>query len=271
MEYDGGTNLYHTWARYYSPRLQRFLSEDPLGFGGGDVNLFAYVGNSPENFTDPVGLLGFGFTYGIQAEGGWGGPNALAVSASWSVGYFTGGGRLGSVATFFTRGALIGSQGTSFVYGGFVGSGVSIFFTWASDPPQITGPFNTSTRSAGLGRKVGSLQTSSGSDSAGQPVTVYSGGLPTSRWTPGFGLGVSHSSYTTTTSIDHQFDIQRVISGAGLVGTSLASPGPAGSGDSTDASGLSAQNASARAGYPGFPTGNDLTAIMSAGGMPGGW
>jgi hypothetical protein len=32
------------------------LSEDPIGFAGGDVNLFAYVGGNPANFNDPVGL-----------------------------------------------------------------------------------------------------------------------------------------------------------------------------------------------------------------------
>src|SRR6185312_3755752 len=31
-------------------------SEDPLGFAGGDVNLYAYVGSSPTNFTDPFGF-----------------------------------------------------------------------------------------------------------------------------------------------------------------------------------------------------------------------
>ena len=55
MEYDS-TGLYHTWARYYSPGLQRFLSEDPLGIGGGDTNVFAYVHNDPVNMIDPLGL-----------------------------------------------------------------------------------------------------------------------------------------------------------------------------------------------------------------------
>lgn len=52
-----GTGLYYYRARYYSPRLQRFISEDPIGFAGGSVNLYAYVGNSPTNRTDPSGLL----------------------------------------------------------------------------------------------------------------------------------------------------------------------------------------------------------------------
>jgi len=34
------------------------LSEDPLGFGAGDVNLYSYVGNNPIVFRDPRGLEG---------------------------------------------------------------------------------------------------------------------------------------------------------------------------------------------------------------------
>jgi uncharacterized protein RhaS with RHS repeats len=36
--------------------LQRFISEDPVGFSGGDANLYGYVGNNPTNYTDPSGL-----------------------------------------------------------------------------------------------------------------------------------------------------------------------------------------------------------------------
>ena len=48
--------LYYMRARYYDPTVGRFISEDPLGFGGGDVNLFAYVQNEPINWIDPLGL-----------------------------------------------------------------------------------------------------------------------------------------------------------------------------------------------------------------------
>jgi RHS repeat-associated protein len=48
--------LYYMRARYYDPNVGRFISEDPLGFGGGDVNLYAYVQNNPVNRIDPFGL-----------------------------------------------------------------------------------------------------------------------------------------------------------------------------------------------------------------------
>jgi RHS repeat-associated protein len=50
------TGIYHYRERYYSPALHRFISEDPLGFLAGDVNLYSYVANRPTMLTDPLGL-----------------------------------------------------------------------------------------------------------------------------------------------------------------------------------------------------------------------
>ncbi len=54
---DDGTGLYYYRARYYEPRLQRFIAEDPIEFSGGDMNLYGYVANSPTNEIDPEGLF----------------------------------------------------------------------------------------------------------------------------------------------------------------------------------------------------------------------
>lgn len=51
-----GNSLYYYRARYYSPQFERFISEDPIGFAGGDTNLYRYVDNNPLNFVDPSGL-----------------------------------------------------------------------------------------------------------------------------------------------------------------------------------------------------------------------
>ena len=54
-EYDSETGLYYYRARYYDPKIGRFISEDPIGFMGG-INKYAYVGNNPVNWVDPLGL-----------------------------------------------------------------------------------------------------------------------------------------------------------------------------------------------------------------------
>jgi len=49
--------LYFYRARYLHPTFGRFVSEDPLGMGAGDPNLYRYVGGDPVNATDPSGLV----------------------------------------------------------------------------------------------------------------------------------------------------------------------------------------------------------------------
>jgi RHS repeat-associated protein len=55
QENDVLTGLYYLHARYYSPTLMRFISEDPLGYAGGDMNFYAYGWKSPTNLRDPNG------------------------------------------------------------------------------------------------------------------------------------------------------------------------------------------------------------------------
>lgn len=54
-EMDYETGLYYYRARYYDPKVGRFITKDPIGFGGSDVNLYVYVGNNPINLVDPTG------------------------------------------------------------------------------------------------------------------------------------------------------------------------------------------------------------------------
>ena len=75
-----GTGLYYYRARYYHPTLNRFIAEDPIGFGGG-ANIYAYVKGNPISNGDPLGLdswtfeaffLGIGgsVTIGTNPDGG---------------------------------------------------------------------------------------------------------------------------------------------------------------------------------------------------------
>ncbi len=91
---DDGTGLYYYRARYYDPVIGRFISEDPLGFGAGDVNFYQYTSNNPINANDPSGncpscvgagvsVLAGGLIRGIAgyAEGGWSGAANAALDA----------------------------------------------------------------------------------------------------------------------------------------------------------------------------------------------
>ena len=53
---DVETGLQNNLNRWYDARVGRCVSEDPIGFAAGDSNLYRYVGNSPANATDPLGL-----------------------------------------------------------------------------------------------------------------------------------------------------------------------------------------------------------------------
>src|SRR5262249_18756836 len=53
-EFDSESGLLYYRARYYDPKIGRFISEDPITFDGG-INFYAYVGNNPINLTDPFG------------------------------------------------------------------------------------------------------------------------------------------------------------------------------------------------------------------------
>lgn len=53
--YDADTGIYYYRTRYYSPEIGRFLQVDPIGYFD-SMNLYQYVGNSPLNFIDPLGL-----------------------------------------------------------------------------------------------------------------------------------------------------------------------------------------------------------------------
>ena len=67
-EYDAETGCYYYRARYYCPdNGGRFLSEDSIGFRGGDPNLYRYVFNNPTNYIDPYGEQGYLHVLGALA------------------------------------------------------------------------------------------------------------------------------------------------------------------------------------------------------------
>ena len=57
---DAVSGLTHHLNRWYDPSEGKWLSEDPIGFAAGDVNLHRYVGNSVNNLVDLDGLKAAG-------------------------------------------------------------------------------------------------------------------------------------------------------------------------------------------------------------------
>ena len=60
---DSATGLTYMQARYYDPVIGRFLSPDPVGYQD-QLNVYAYVGNDPVNYTDPSGMRRWGVSVG---------------------------------------------------------------------------------------------------------------------------------------------------------------------------------------------------------------
>ena len=54
---DEGNGYLFMRARYYDDEAGKFVSKDPLGFGGGDLNVYGYVGGNPMVGIDPEGLM----------------------------------------------------------------------------------------------------------------------------------------------------------------------------------------------------------------------
>jgi RHS repeat-associated protein len=55
--YDKETGLHYNHFRDYNPKTGRYIQSDPIGLNGGiNTYAYAYVGNNPLNFVDPLGL-----------------------------------------------------------------------------------------------------------------------------------------------------------------------------------------------------------------------
>jgi RHS repeat-associated protein len=184
-----GTGLYYYRARYYHPALQRFISEDPIEFAGGDVNLYAYVWNNPIALYDPFGLWGFGVTGGATGAAGVvvGAAGTLSV-AGGIFGGSSGGINVGGCGSGggFAGGPGFGpsypsSNSANATLGGFGGVGGGAFVTNATSASQLGQTTHTISVDAGFYVK-GSVQFSYGNG-----VWALSGTVG-----PGWGLSATH-------------------------------------------------------------------------------
>jgi RHS repeat-associated protein len=202
-----GTGVFYLRSRYYQPELQRFMSEDPLRYAGGDLNIFAYVWNSPTQFRDPMGLLGIGVTGGVSAGSG-NGLIGVAGTASVGAGLFGGGdqglnfGSFSSVGAF--AGGPLGSVGypspdpnvPNTVVGGFGGYGIGPYITNATSAADLKYTAGTASYDIGIpGTYLNfSLQYGYGTDPNGNYIWQLS-------FTAGPGVGIGRSTMSTETKV----------------------------------------------------------------------
>ncbi|MEK2645512.1 RHS repeat domain-containing protein [Bdellovibrio sp. BCCA] len=86
---DSDTGLVRFGARDYSPIVGRWTNKDPIGFNGGDTNLYGYVANNPVSYIDPtgncpwcIGAVVGGVASGVSAYLAGGDVKTIAVSAA---------------------------------------------------------------------------------------------------------------------------------------------------------------------------------------------
>ena len=90
------TGLQNNLHRWYDASVGSWINEDPIGFEGGDANLYRYCGNDPVNGTDPNGLW-FGFLgQGLDAASdacswAWNGAVGISQDIGTSLGDVWGG------------------------------------------------------------------------------------------------------------------------------------------------------------------------------------
>lgn len=65
--FDAETGLHYNGARYYDPRIGRYISSDPVGLDGG-LNTYLYARANPLRFTDPFGLAACQGTWELLDE-----------------------------------------------------------------------------------------------------------------------------------------------------------------------------------------------------------
>jgi len=186
---DSVTGWYGFRNRDLIPSEGRWAERDPLGFGGGDLNIYRYVGNSPLTYADPLGL-GLG---SWLLSGQWNPPGNVwdAAMEGYGQGY----------AQAYSDSAPEASMilaGGSFAPGpaGWLASGVDVALGTVLDPNvgPYDGPYLAAATPTGrpiviIGRPVprGPMGLALGGRRSGQSPVVQE----QYRWSPTIGLNTT--------------------------------------------------------------------------------
>lgn len=163
-----GNGIYYYRARYYNSILGRFISEDPAGFAGGDTNLYAYVLDSPTNYTDPSGKCIVCIIAGIGAIAGGieaGIHGAECGDSGWKLA-----GDIGRGALSGGVGALVGAAFENPMIGGAAANATSDLINGAFGEP--TSPTDVLI-DAGQGALFGGLAHGLIPEGPGRPIDKW--------------------------------------------------------------------------------------------------
>jgi RHS repeat-associated protein len=130
------SNLFYMRARNYTPATGQFLSNDPIGLEGGDVNVRRYVDNHTTISTDPSGLLNL--TVGPNGAVTGGSPVNPIVGTQIGYNFETG-------ETFSVQTAGLGNEGTTVatLSTGLLSPGDSGSISFAEPLPGALGLFSS--------------------------------------------------------------------------------------------------------------------------------
>jgi len=117
--HDRDTGLVRFGYRDYDPDTGRWTAKDPIGFAGGDTDLYGYCLNDPVNLVDPTGEFAsiVGGAFGGALAGGIAGAVSSAIGAAVT------GGSVSSIVQSAVVGGLTGAA-VGAVVGGLAGAGI---------------------------------------------------------------------------------------------------------------------------------------------------
>jgi RHS repeat-associated protein len=131
--HDQDTGLVRFGFRDYDADVGRWTAKDPIGFAGGDTDLFGYCLNDPINYVDPSGLFREPNTDNIGPITALGAGATIATTGATVVGYgvamMAGGGPVG----------WIGGGIVTFVGGVMTGTGVATVY-WGTQLEIVRNP-----------------------------------------------------------------------------------------------------------------------------------
>ena len=174
--FDTETGLYWVQTRYYNPAWCRWISPDTLDYldpeSAHGLNLYAYCGNDPVNFTDPSGRLPEWLAWLISGAAIVGG----IVLCAFGVGGVLGGSLIGAGAGSIINGYISKASGGDFT-AGYIGGAISGAL-------------------CGIGASVGGMAFAVASEAANSACLCYLALGVAASFTGGFAGNLAGTVYT---------------------------------------------------------------------------